>query len=85
MVKTFSQNLADTLLARPNVKSLSCIMIGIFFFLHAKTTGSETYPPFENTTSGLMSFNIFSASFIPFASLIGIRVFFNIFFLINYY
>ena len=42
------------LLARPGVISDSCIITGICLWLAARTTGTDTNPPFEKTISGLI-------------------------------
>ena len=41
------------LLARPGVMSDSCIITGILYFFAARTTGTDTKPPFEKTIDGL--------------------------------
>ena len=51
-VNTHSHFLAESLLASPNEKSLSCAKQGIFSFLAAKTTGKATKPPLEKTAFG---------------------------------
>ena len=59
---TFFATGMQSLFARPGVRSDSCMMQGIFNDEAALTTGTDTKPPFENTTSGFISFKSFLAS-----------------------
>lgn len=49
------------LFASPGVISDSWMMAGILRFFAARTTGTVTKPPFENTTSGFNCFISFLA------------------------
>ena len=46
-----------SLFARPGVMSDSWIIAGILQCFAARTTGTDTKPPLENTTSGFIFFN----------------------------
>ena len=52
----------QSLLASPGVISDSWIIQGIFRDAAALTTGTETKPPLENTTSGFIFFSILTGS-----------------------
>ena len=54
-----SQTLALRRVARPRVLSDSCVTIGIFNLCAAYTTGTDTKPPLENTTSTLLCLRSF--------------------------
>ena len=62
---TFAADGMVSLLARPGVKSDSWQMTGICLRPAAITTGTDTKPPLENTTSGFNSFISFFASLKP--------------------
>ena len=52
MLYRFLANFSEILLAKPGVKSDSCIIVGMFSERAAITTGTETNPPLENNRSG---------------------------------
>ena len=83
LVKTYLHFFEINLFAKPRLKSDSCVTQGIFNLLPAKTTGKETYPPFEKITSGLISSKRFLASFIEANSLNGIEKVEKLIFLLN--
>ena len=58
----FVASLIAILLARPGVISDSCVMTGIPLCAAARTTGTDTKPPFENTISGFIFFISFRDS-----------------------
>ena len=70
--------------ARPGVISDSWATTGIFLKEAATTTGTDTNPPFENTTSGFSFLIIYDASKTPFTTLNGSEKFFKSKYLLNY-
>ena len=70
VVKTFFVKCDAILFAKPKLKSDSCVITGILSCFDAITTGSATYPPFENTTLG---FNFFKMTFASLTLLINLN------------
>ena len=70
-VKICSANEEAILFASPGVISDSCITTGIFESFAASTTGTETNPPFENTSEGFTFFKIAKACIVPYKTLNG--------------
>ena len=60
-----------SLFASPGVRSDSCIMAGTLQCFAAKTTGTETKPPLEKTTSGFIFFKSRIDCAYPFNTLNG--------------
>ena len=59
-------------------------MQGIFKLAAALTTGTETNPPFEKTTSGLICFKSLRACEYPFTTRNGSEKFFGSKYLLNF-
>ena len=68
MLYRFLANFSEILLAKPGVKSDSCIIVGMFSERAAITTGTETNPP-ENNRVWFSLFNTLRASITPFKTL----------------
>ena len=74
-VHTLTAHGIHILFASPGVISDSCMIHGIFLDFAATTTGTDTNPPFENTTSGLIFLRSFLACANPFNTLNGSLIF----------
>ena len=70
-VQTLTAHGMQILFASPGVISDSCIIHGILRDLAATTTGTDTKPPFENTTSGLIFLSRCLACASPLSTLNG--------------
>ena len=75
--QTFRATGIQSLLASPGVISDSWITHGIFREAAARTTGTDTNPPLEKTTSGCSSFKILRASENPLSTRNGSEKFFR--------